>query len=75
MRPDSLRKTRSASTRSLFILAALGAGVFWVLYPVARDQFVAREESLVEISDIETLQAKFNDDNGRVRLVILLNPT
>jgi hypothetical protein len=54
---------------------AICVGVFFVLYPAARARFATSRESLVELRDIESLRKQFNDDQGQIRLVILLNPT
>ena len=75
MKLDSFWMAHFPSKRGLFMLVAICVGVFLVMYPAARAQFATSRESLVDITEIESLRAQFNEDQGQVRLVILLNPT
>ena len=75
MKLDSFHKINFPSKRGLFILVVICAGAIWLLYSATQTQLAADQKSLVDIRDIETLRDQFNDDLGKIRLVILLNPT
>ena len=63
------------SKRNLLALAALLAGLLLALYFAPQSQLAPATDPLTEIRTIETLRAQFNQDTGKIRLIMLLSPT
>jgi hypothetical protein len=66
---------RSFSKRGLIILAVLLIGASLTAYVVARPRLAPGQKPIVDIQNIETLRAQFNQDVGQPRLIILVSPT
>jgi len=62
------------SQRSIFVIILL-ATVILGIYLETRPRLAPGQEPLTDISTIENLQAQFNHDAGKIRLVILVSPT
>ena len=66
---------RFLSKRSIFILAAVVAGLFLAIYFETRPRPVPGQAPLADLPNIETLRTQFNQDAGKARLIILVSPT
>ena len=61
--------------RSILVLAAILAGILFVLYWETRPRLAPGQAPITDIQNIETLQAQFNEDAGKTRLILLASPT
>jgi len=66
---------RFLSKRNIFAAAALLVGILLAVYLKAGPRLAPGQAPMTDIESIETLQAQFNRDAGRVRLIILVSPT
>ena len=70
-----MRWIKAAPRRIFVILSLLLAGTVLAVYLRAPAPPVLGQTPLQDVQVIHALQAQFNDDQGRVRLVLLLSPT
>ena len=63
------------SKRNLFALAVLLASIVLVSYFGSRPKLAPGQMPLADIHNTETLRTQFNQDAGKVRLIILVAPT
>ena len=66
---------RFLSKRNILILAAIVAGIFLAIYLGPGTRLAPGQAPLADISNIETLRTQFNQDTGKIRLIILVSPT
>ena len=66
---------RFLSKRNIFILTVFLAAIFLAIYFGTRPRLSPGQAPLTDISDIETLRAQFNQDTGKIRLILLVAPT
>lgn len=67
---------RSSSKRGLIaLIVVLLASAFLAVYVVSRPQLAPGQEPLADIQSLETLRARFNQDVGQTRIIILVSPT
>jgi hypothetical protein len=59
----------------LLAAAVLLFGAFLVIYLDDPSQPAPSQEPLMDLQSIETLHPQFNDDAGKIRLILLLSPT
>ncbi len=57
------------------LILVLLASIFLAFHVASRPQLALGQEPLKDIRSIETLRAQFNQDVGKMRLIILVSPT
>ena len=68
-------QNRYWSKRGLLVLLGILVRAFWVMHVVAQPQLTPGLKSLTDIQNIKTLRAQFNQDVGKIRLIMLVVPT
>ena len=63
------------SKRSVFVVLVLLATVTLGIYLETRPRLAPGQAPLIDIQNIETLRAQFNQDVGKTRLILLVSPT
>ena len=63
------------SKRSIVVFIVLLATVLLGIYLETRPRIAPGQAPLADIQNIETLRARFNQDVGKTRLIILVSPT
>ena len=63
------------SKRGIFVVLILVATVLLGVYIQTRPRLAPGQEPISDIQNIETLRARFNNDVGKTRLIILVSPT
>ena len=63
------------SKRSIVVFIVLLATVLLGIYLETRPRIAPGQAPLADIQNIETLRARFNQDVGKTRLIILVAPT
>ena len=63
------------SKRSFFVVLVLLATVTLGIYLETRPRLAPGQAPLIDIQNIETLRAQFNQDVGKTRLILLVSPT
>jgi len=68
-------QNRYWSKRGLLVFLGILASAFWVMHVAAQPQLTLGQKSLTDIQNIKTLRAQFNQDTGKIRLIMLVVPT
>jgi hypothetical protein len=63
------------SKRNILILTVFLVAAFLAIYFEFRPRLAPGQAPLSNISNIETLRIRFNNDVGKTRLIILVSPT
>jgi hypothetical protein len=63
------------SKRNIFVIVILLATIVLGIYLETRPRLAPGQAPLTDIQNIETLRAQFNQDVGKIRLIILVSPT
>lgn len=66
---------RFSIIRGVVVGAIFLASVWLAIYLDNQRQPAPAPTGLIEIKDIKTLRAQFNDDAGKTRLILLVSPT
>jgi hypothetical protein len=61
--------------RNIFVALIFLAAVLLGVYVQTRPRIAPGQKPLTDIENIETLRARFNNDMGKTRLIILVSPT
>ena len=66
---------RFISRRNLLVFIVLLTIAFSAIYIISQPRLVPGQKPMLDIRNIETLRAQFNQDAGQTRLIILVSPT
>ena len=66
---------RSLSRRSSILLLLFLIGASLAIYIFSRPRLVPGQRPVMDVHNIETLRAQFNQDAGKTRLILIASPT
>ena len=66
---------RQLTERVIIAALILLAVVFMVVYFENQPRIAPGQKQIIDIRNIESLRAQFNNDAGKTRLIVLVSPT